>query len=273
MTNRIIINKDSKYQKKIKVRQKQELYNYLSSRNFNNYLKPLEETSKTETYRYIDDNISKEDKAIDLIYLLTNLHTKTTTYETIIQDEIKEIYEDTKDQIYRLKDYYYSLQDKIEMNLYFSPSEYLLMRNISNIYKLLNIGENLIDRWYNIIKEEKTCRKALLHQNLSTKILKQEDNNYYLTSWDNYKKDLVIYDFINLYQNEYKSLEFSPLFELYNSKYQLNKSEILLLLSKLTLIDKLTFNKLELENTINTKYLIDYVNKTIEFISKYNKED
>ena len=49
MTNRIIINKDSKYQKKIKVRPKQELYNYLSSRNFNNFLEPLEETNKTET--------------------------------------------------------------------------------------------------------------------------------------------------------------------------------------------------------------------------------
>ena len=46
MTNRIIINNNSKYQKKIKVRQKQELYNYLSSRNFNNYLKPLEENTK-----------------------------------------------------------------------------------------------------------------------------------------------------------------------------------------------------------------------------------
>ena len=273
MTNRIIINKDSKYQKKIKVRPKQELYNYLSSRNFNNFLEPLEETNKTETYRYIEDNISKEDKAIDLIYLLASLHTKTTTYESNSQDEIKEIYEDTKDNIYRLKDYYYSLQDKIEMNLYFSPSEYLLIRNISNIYKLLNIGENLIDKWYTTIKEEKTHRKVLLHQNLSTKILKQEANNYYLTSWDNYKKDLVIYDFLNLYKNEYKTLELTSLFELYNSKYQLNKSELLLLLSKLTLIEKITFNKQELENTINTKYLIDYVNKTLDFISKYNKED
>lgn len=273
MTNRIIINNDLKYQKKIKVRQKQELYNYLSSRNFTNYLEPLEETTKTETYRYIDDNISKEDKVIDLIYILTNLHTKTTTYEKVSQNEIKEIYEDTKEEIYRLKDYYYSLQDKIEMKLYFSPSEYLLIRNISKIYKLLNIGENLIDRWYNTIKEEKTCRKALLHQNLSTKILKQEENNYYLTSWDNYKKDLVIYDFINLYQNEYKSLEFSPLFELYNSKYKLYKPELLLLLSKLTLIEKITFNNQELTNTINIKYLIDYVTKTTEFISKYNKED
>ena len=92
-------------------------------------------------------------------------------------------------------------------------------------------------------------------------------------SWDNYKKDLVIYDFINLYQNEYKSLEFSPLFELYNSKYKLNKPELLLLLSKLTLIEKITFNNQEITNTINTKYLIDYVTKTTEFISKYNKED
>ena len=159
------------------------------------------------------------------------------------------------------------------MILYFSPSVYLLIRNISKIYKLLNTGENLIDRRYNTVKEEKTFRKALLHQNLSTKILKQEENNYYLTSWDNYKKDLVIYDFINLYQNEYKSLEFSPLFELYNSKYKLNKPELLLLLSKLTLIEKITFNNQELTNAINTKYLIDYVTKTTEFISKYNKED
>lgn len=273
MTNRIIINNNYAYQKQIKKRSKQDLYNYLSSRNFTNYLEPIEETSTKETFKYIEDNISKEDKAIDLIYILTNLHTKTTTYEPISQDEIKTIYEDTKDELYRLKDYYYSLQDNIEMNLYFSPSKYLLLRNISNIYKLLNLGDQLIDKWYNISKEEKTTRKALLHQNLTTKNLKQEENNYYLTSWDNYKKDLVVYDFLNFYQNEYKSLELSPLFDLYNSKYQLTNSEKLLLFSKLTLIPKVMFNKSEIENTITTKYLIDYISKTKDFILKYYKEN
>ncbi len=273
MTNKIIINNHTKYQKNIKIKDKTELYNYLSSRNFTNYLEPLEETTQTETYRYIENNISKEDISLDLIYIMSNLHNKTTTYENISIDEIKTIYEETKDELFRLKDYYYFLQDKIESNLYYSPSEYLLLRNFSEIYKLLNLGEKLIDKWYNITKEETTYRKALLHQNLSTKVLKQEGTNYYLTSWDNYKKDIVIYDFINFYQNEYQSLEMTPLFDLYNSKYQLIESEKLLLLSKLTLIKKINFNKKELENTINTKYLIDYIYKTKDFILKYYKED
>ena len=144
MTNKIIKNKDSIYQKNIKKRQKQELYNYLSNRNFTNYLEPLEETTKTETFRYIENNLSKEDLSLDLIYIMTNLHTKTTTYENINLDEIKTIYEETKDQIIRLKDYYLSLQDKLEMNIYLSPSEYLLIRNISNIHKFLSKGDKII---------------------------------------------------------------------------------------------------------------------------------
>ena len=37
--------------------------------------------------------MSKEDKALNLIYILSILHTKTTVYENTNLDSIKEIYE------------------------------------------------------------------------------------------------------------------------------------------------------------------------------------
>ena len=72
-----------------------------------------------------------------------------------------------------------------------------------------------------------------------------------------------------MYKNEYKTLELTSLFELYNSKYQLNKSELLLLLSKLTLIEKITFNKKNddiLQKLSSAKLILPL----IVFLLKYN---
>ena len=271
--NKILYRDNDKYLKKIKKRPKQELYDYLKQRNFLNYLEPVEETTSYELFRYIDDTLPKEDKAIDLIYLLALLHNKTTTYEEVTEEKVKTIYEETKDYIIKLKNYYYSLQDYIEAKIYFSPAEYLLIRNISNIYEILNQSEKLLEEWYLLQQKEKTWKIALLHQNLKLSNLKEENNNYFLINWDNYKKDLVIYDLINFYSNEYKELEMSQLLELYQSKYPLSKTELKLLFSLLAIPPKLEFNKSNYENTVNTKYLIMYVEKIKDLILKYNKKD
>lgn len=271
--NKILYRNNDKYFKKIKKRSKQELYDYLKQRNFINYLEPDEETSSYELFRYIEDTLPKEDKAIDLIYLLALLHNKTTTYEEVTEEKVKTIYEDTKDYIIKLKNYYYNLQDYIETKIYFSPAEYLLIRNISSIYEILNLSEKLLEEWLLLQQKEKTWKVALLHQNLKLSNLKEENNNYFFVNWDNYKKDLVIYDFINFYNNEYKELEMSSILELYQSKYPLSKTELKLLLSLLAIPPKLEFNKSNYENTVNTKYLIIYVEKTKDIILKYNKKE
>ena len=271
--NKILYRNNDKYFKKIKKRSKQELYDYLKQRNFINYLEPDEETSSYELFRYIEDTLPKEDKAIDLVYLLALLHNKTTTYEEVTEEKVKTIYEDTKDYIIKLKNYYYNLQDYIETKIYFSPAEYLLIRNISSIYEILNLSEKLLEEWLLLQQKEKTWKVALLHQNLKLSNLKEENNNYFFVNWDNYKKDLVIYDFINFYNNEYKELEMSSILELYQSKYPLSKTELKLLLSLLAIPPKLEFNKSNYENTVNTKYLIIYVEKTKDLILKYNKKE
>lgn len=270
---KIINRNNQKYIKKIKRKNNHELFKYLSNKSFFNFIEPEEETTSYVLYRYVDDNLPIEDKALNLIYISSLLHTKTTIYEEVNLEKIKIIYEETKQKILKLQDYYYAIQDHIESKIYFSPAEYLLIRNISNIHKLLIIANNLLDEWYNHQKEEKKIRVCTLNQNLKLSNIKQEGNNYYLIDWDNSKKDLVIYDFLNFYQNEYKYLEMTSLYELYISKYQLLKEEQLFLFANISIPSKVELNKSNYENTLNVKYLTIYVEKTIDFISKYNKKD
>lgn len=268
--NKIIINNKIKQLKK---REKKELYNYLKTKNFHNFLEPIEEDRTYEIYLNTPDILPKKDKAIELMYVIALLHNKTTTYEDLNINKIKEIYEKYKQEIFKIKDYYYSLQDRFEDNIYLLPAEYLLLRNISNIYKLINKSEELLDKWYVLKQNDFKIRKCLLHQNLNIDNLKQINNELFLTNWDNYKEDLVIYDFINFYKNEYKTIEMTSLFDLYLSKYPLDNTEITLLLSILAIPPKVLFNKTNYENTVNIKYLTIYVEKTFLFISKYYKEN
>ena len=268
--NKIIINNKIKQLKK---REKKELYNYLKTKNFHNFLEPIEEDRTYEIYLNTPDILPKKDKAIELMSVIALLHNKTTTYEDLNINKIKEIYEKYKQEIFKIKDYYYSLQDRFEDNIYLLPAEYLLLRNISNIYKLINKSEELLDKWYVLKQNDFKIRKCLLHQNLNIDNLKQINNELFLTNWDNYKEDLVIYDFINFYKNEYKTIEMTSLFDLYLSKYPLNNTEITLLLSILAIPPKVLFNKTNYENTVNIKYLTIYVEKTFLFISKYYKEN
>ena len=268
--NKIIINNKIKQLKK---REKKELYNYLKTKNFHNFIEPIEEDRTYEIYPNTPDILPKKDKAIELMSVIALLHNKTTTYEDLNINKIKEIYEKYKQEIFKIKDYYYSLQDRFEDNIYLLPAEYLLLRNISNIYKLINKSEELLDKWYILKQNDFKIRKCLLHQNLNIDNLKQINNELFLTNWDNYKEDLVIYDFINFYKNEYKTIEMTSLFDLYLSKYPLDNTEITLLLSILAIPPKVLFNKTNYENTVNIKYLTIYVEKTFLFISKYYKEN
>ena len=110
---RIIDTKNGKYViKKKKIDNKQEIYNYLYNRNFNYYLPIEKNDSEYEIYRFIEEkNISKADKAIDLIYALSMLHIKTTTYREVLLDDVKKIYEEIISKLKYLNEYYHNIQD------------------------------------------------------------------------------------------------------------------------------------------------------------------
>ena len=134
---KIVNNKNGTYVVKVKKSNSEKIFDYLSGRKFNNYLPVIENNGSYEVYPYITEKeITKEDKAIDLAYTLSLLHTKTTTYQNIDLDKVKEIYEESINQLNYLNSYYHDLQDYIESKQYMAPGEYLLIRNVSRIYML-----------------------------------------------------------------------------------------------------------------------------------------
>ena len=133
------------------------------------------------------------------------------------------LYEYLSNKIVSTYNYYDDVINMVESRVYMSPSEYMLARNCSMIFNCLEFSKNTLDDWYK--KMEKTSKKriVLLHNNLDVRHLIRNDENI-LISWNNAKRGLPIYDFINLYKNNFADYDFNELYSnadvaLYNSKY------------------------------------------------------
>ena len=137
-----------------------DIYNYLNTRSF--YKIPKYYNLKNNNYDislYINDtNVPEIQKIEDLIIILSELHYKTSYYRENDLDEIKENYETIKENLFNLLKYYNDLNDYLDRQIFLSPSEYLLIRNISLIYFMINYTLNSIEGWYQQISENKRFR-------------------------------------------------------------------------------------------------------------------
>ena len=244
-----------------------DIYKYLLSRDFINFPENLNQRNDNyDISLYIEDvKTLKNQKVEDLLRIISLLHNKTAYTREIDLDEIKEIYEELNNKIKNTKEYYLKLNDNIDSKIFFSPSEYLLVRNISLIYYLLEYSNKLLNEWYINIKEDKTIRVALLHNNISIDHL-IINNNLYLISWDKAYFNSPIYDIEEFYRKYYSDIKLNDMFKIYNEKNKLNILEKKLLLVKLS-IPKII-------NLSNNTYLdckkiyeeITFLNKINEFI-------
>ena len=117
-----------------KNKNKDYIFNYLYTRNFNYYPEIIEENDYIVS-KYIEDiDIPSEQKIVDLIDLVSLMHSKTTHYREISEDEYKKIYEDLSNNFEYLAEYYNDVISLIDEKVFMSPSEYLLARNICFIY-------------------------------------------------------------------------------------------------------------------------------------------
>ncbi len=269
---KIINDGNEKYVIKVKKSNIEKTYDYLSGRKFNNFLASIDSNRSYEVYPYIvEKEITKEDKAVDLVYTLSLLHAKTTTYQNIDLDKVKEIYEESQSKLNYLNSYYHDLQDYIESRQYMAPGEYLLIRNISRIYMLLTFSKHMLEKWYNEKQKLKKERNVFLHNNITLDHFLENENAYFI-NWSKSHRGIVVYDFLNFYQNEYKSLEMSSLFEIYQSKYKYTQDEYYLFLSLLSIPPKVEFTNSNYINTLNVSNLINYVEGVEKFTSKENEK-
>ncbi len=268
--NVVLVNtKDRKYVLKKRNSDVNKIFRYLTTRSFNYYPYIYDEDEDYDIYEYLDNyDISKEEKASDLINLVSLLHTKTTHYRNVDIDDYKVIYEEIDNKLNDLLEYYTSLNDYIDGEIFMSPSRYLLARNISKIYALIDYLKQELTSWYSLIKDSDKQRIVLVHNNLELDHLIRNDNSY-LISWDNAKFDIPIYDLYKFYKKNYNDVDFSILLEEYEKRYPLSLEEKKLLFILVSLPDKIEFTNNDYENTLNVNKMLDYIYKTDKLISPY----
>lgn len=252
------------------------IYNYLNSRGFNYLPNIIYSNDFGYIYQYCNDlDIPAEEKISDIIKTISLLHNKTVYYQDISIDEVKKIYEDIKFKIEDTYNYYSDLITLIEQKNFNSPSEYMLLRNCSSIFSCLNFCNKNIDDWYESMKEKKKIRLALIHNNLDINHLLRNSDNV-LISWDYAKRNMPIYDFIDLYKKNYNKFNFSELYKDYNKRFPLLKDEKTLLFVLLFIPERFNFTNNELLNTKNVSNLCNYLyvtdNLFMENKTEYSKE-
>lgn len=246
------------------------IYKYLSSRNFDYFPKILDIDDNSIMFEYLDNiEYDNSQKAFDIIHLIALLHSKTTYYKEVDYDEYKNIYETTKIKIEYINNYYEDIINIIESKVYMSPSEYLVARNISKIFECINYCKYELDSWYEIVKNKKRKRVVTLHNNLKLDNLIKNKNSY-LISWENSKIDLPIYDFVNFYNNYALDFDFEMLLNEYERIYPLLEEEKKLMYVLVSIPEKIISTSNEYNCVINTRKFLEKIYKTEYFITPKN---
>ena len=248
------------------------LFSYLNSRSFYNYPKVIAKDDDYITYEYLKElETPKEQQLLDLVLVVAKLHNKTVYFKEVTEDKYKEIYDNIKDNVIYLRDYYSGIYDEAFNEIYISPAKYNFLLNYSLLNNDLAFILDELDEWFNLVKESNKQRVCLIHNNLSLEhFIKGMDS--YLISWDKYTFDTPVLDIVNLYHNEYLTCDFSGILKEYLKNFKLSVDEEKLLFILLSLPDKVNFDDSEFNNTINVANLVDYIKRTEKLIRPYYTE-
>lgn len=253
-----------------KNKNKDYVYNYLNTRNFDYYPDILEKDNYIVS-KYIEDiDIPREQKIVDMIDLVSLMHSKTTHYKEVSEDEYKKIYEDLSNNYEYLYEYYMDIISLIDEKVFMSPSEYLLARNISFIFKSIELGREYVNQWLEDVNGLNKMRMTIVHNNLDLSHYIRNSKDY-LISWDKSKIDIPVFDLYNLYNNHFMDFDFFELLKRYESVYPLKKYELELFFILITMPSKIEFNDTEFNMCKCIGNEIDRLYKSNSLIEEYKK--
>lgn len=257
------------FKKRIADSNTDELFKYLKSRNFGYLPKLVSRDDKYDVYQYVEDvNTPREQKALDMMYLLSMLHNKTTFYKDVDDDEYKAIYENKLKDIDYIYNYYMDVITMIEKNTYMSPADYLIARNISKIYDTIMFSRRELDNWYELVKGKHKKRVVTLHNNLDLDHLIHNED-LYLLSWDRSRQDMPLFDFLDFYNRYALEFDFEELLRVYEGKYALLEEERLLMFIMMSIPRRLEYMEREIDRCREARKLLDHIYKTEMLITPY----
>jgi len=238
-----------------------QLFNYLSSRGFDEYPYLVRNYRNEENvFEFVEeDYLPSEQKLSDLALTISSLHNKTVYFKKASVDDYKEIYENVTTNISYLSNYFETLFLSFIKEEFQSPSKYLFCRNFHKIHSSLNFCKDEIDSWFDLVKENNKERVAVVHNNLELDHFIENKSRSALISWDNYKIDTPIMDIVHLYQKEYLNYDFDPFLQRYFNNFSLleHEKKLFFILISIPLYFELTDN--EFENTKIVKNNLEYI--------------
>lgn len=246
-----------------------KIIKYLNNRNVN-YLPDTIFDSKYLISKYEQDiDIPNEQKILDLIDSISLMHNKTSFYKEEASFDYKTIYEDLLNNYDYLHRYYNDYINKIDDKTFYSPSESLLSKNISYIFKSIEEGRKYIETWYKEIETMNKMRVSVIHNNLDlTHFIRNKKS--YLISFDKAKIDIPVFDLYKLYNKYYLDFNFTELLRQYEKDYKLSDSERKLLFALILMPNKIEHSD-EYTMCINISNEIDRLYKGYIFIDQCKK--
>lgn len=240
----------------------EEVYKYLDDHAVNNYLKPVEVTDRELIFPYFektsltDDEISKR-----LVLNLTIWQNKTTTYQKLNLDEVKNFYESTKKEINYLFSYYRDILLQLETKVYYLPTEYLFLRNSSIINRQLKVAADLLEEWYETVKNKERERLVYCHGKCELAHFLPIDDGYFI-SLEQAHLGRVSDDIENLFRKNFSSIDLVTTYNLYQRKYPYTLDEKLFLFVKLAIPPKIDIYPCNLETN---RSLLEFYEQLIDF--------
>lgn len=271
----ILESMDGKFVVKPKGKQDvKELFNYLSIRNFNCYPKIVDDSrADCDIYEYVEDaTYPKDQKAIDMIKTVAELHSKTSYNREVREDKYKELYDILKGNLAYYKDKYASMVEAIEEEIFMSPSHYLFIRNSSKLMNEIAFCEDKIDEWYDMVKEKRETRVSIIHNNLSLDHYLKSSRSA-LISWDASRVDSPVLDFYNFYEKEALNIEFASVLREYMKNMDLKEDERALLLLLLCMPKDIDFAEDEFTSCSQVSSAYDYIYRTEWLVRPYYSID
>ena len=247
-----------------------ELYQYLQSRSFTNFPKLVDDTrNNVSVYEYISGvNMPLEQKSLDLIHVVSDLHNKTTFYKNITEYEFKSIYDRIKENIIYLEQYYNNLYEQIKKESYMSPSSYAFIRNSSKLFASLSFLTHELEEWFSLVKTQSKKRVCLIHNHLSLEHFLKSDQDY-LISWENARIDSPVMDLVSFYQNDYFAIDFEVVLSKYLEKVKLTEDEKKLFFILISIPKKLEFTNEEFSSCKQVREFMDYLFITENLVRPY----
>ena len=129
-----------------------DLYDYLDSRDFNNYPKVISSDEEIIETEYIEEKKYHEiTKGIEFIKTVSSLHSKTLFNKDVSKNKYRNIYNKISNNLEYLNKYYEELISNIEEEVYMKPSHYLIARNYTIIDSALKYSKNTLKKWFKFV--------------------------------------------------------------------------------------------------------------------------